>query len=349
MTNTPTLVHEADAQRHHVRVRLPARVEIESQFYEARDWSTAGASIVESGTQNASRFANKKVHNARLLFEFTGFTLTVPMRVEVRHVKEEAGDNVIGLGFIDMTQEQIVIMQHLVSAYITGELSNVGDLIHVLSRNNFTKARQIPRKEEMSPKERAASVAKKLAVAAITGLLVVYVGVSLFEQNYIVKAERASVTGNSQVVVTTAGGVASFQDIYPGDTVKKGDVLMTILTDSGTITGIDSPCDCVIEQRKAGTGEVVGKGQTVFTLVPLDAPLHVDSYVLYQDAVRLAKGQSVKLDLPGGKGRMDGSVTGITMGTGEGGLVKVKIKPSASISPDLVGLPVGVKINALSR
>jgi alginate biosynthesis protein Alg44 len=349
MTTTQNLVHEADAQRHHVRVRLPARVEIEGQLYEARDWSTAGASIVESGARNSPRFADKKVHDARLIFDFTGFTLAVPMRIEVRHVKEEAGDGVLGLRFIDMTQEQIVIMQQLVSAYITGELSTVGDLIHVLGRNNFTKPRQIPSKEEMSSKERAVSFAKKLAVPLITALLVIYVGTSLFEQNYIVKAHRALVTGSTQVVVTTAGGVASFQDVHPGDTVKKGDVLMTILTDTGTVTGIDSPCDCVVEQRKASTGEVIGKGETVFTLVAMDAPLYVESFVLYEDAVHLAKGQSVKLDLPGGKGRMSGEVTGVTMGMGEGRLVKVKIKPSEAIAPDLVGLPVGVKINTLSN
>ncbi len=349
MTNVKNLVHEADAQRHHVRVKLPAKINIGGHIFETGDWSTAGASIAAADKEGMAILSAQKVHNALLMFNFNGFELNVPMTVEVRHAKEDAGEGVIGLRYVDMTQEQIVIMQQLVNSYVTGELSSVGELIHVMSRNNFTKPRQIPKKEDMTPKERAMALLRKFAIPAISLILLSYVGLSVFEQNFIVTAQKAAVTADSQAVITTSGGVASFKDLHPGARVKKGDVLMTILSATGTVSGVDSPCDCIVEQRLGNTGEIVTKGQTVFKLVPVDSPLHVESYVEYKDAIKIDEGQSVTLDLAGGKGRIGGEVLGLNMNSGEGRLVIVKIRPKEKLDADLVGLPVGVRINVFGK
>lgn len=349
MTNTPNLVHEADAQRHHVRVKLPAKIEINGTAYDLKDWSTGGARVSAPEQAGSSIFAEGKVHSARLIFDMAGFAITVPMTVEARHVEQEDDGSYIGLRFVDMNKEQIVIMQHLVNSYVTGTLTSVDEMIHVVSRNNFTKARQIPKREdEMSFGEKFSHGLKKMAVPLVSILLIGYVAIAVFEQKFVVSAQNAVVTGDAITVPAPAGGVISFKDLHNGDKVKKGDVLMTVLSDAGTVTGIDSPCDCVIDDRPVEAGTTVSKGSVLIKLLPVNTPLRVEARVSYEDAVRLVKGQTAVIHLPGAGKEYKGSITGVTIGAQAGATAKVIIRPVESIPVDMVGIPVSVKINTIA-
>ena len=349
MTNTPNLVHEADAQRHHVRVKLPAKIEIKGMSYDMTDWSTGGAQVKLPAQDDSAVFADGKVHQARLTFDIDGFMIVVPMTVELRHVENKSDGGFIGLRYIDMTKEQIVIMQHLVSGYVTGTLTSVDDIIHVMSRNNFTKARQVPKREEaLTIGEKTSLLAKRIAVPLITMMLLVYVFVSVFEQKFMVSAEKAVITGSSMAVIASAGGVVNFQDLNNGDTVKKGDVLMTVLSETGTTTGIDSPCDCIVEDRPVDAGTMIGKGSVVLRLIPLEAPLRIEAYVSYEEAIRLSKGQLALVHLPGADGNYSGTIASITIGTAAEARAKVTITPDRVLPSGLVGTPVSVKINTAS-
>lgn len=350
MSNTANLVHEADAQRHHVRVRLPAKLEIGGKAYDTRDWSTAGASLIVPDKADATVFTEGKHHSARLIFSFMGFTLIVPMKIEIRHTATDEDGQYLGIRFIDMTQEQIVIMQQLVGSYVTGELSSVGELIHVMSRNNFTKPRQVPKREEdLTAGERFSQALKKLSIPLITLLLLGYVGMSIFEHKFIVSAEKAVVTGDGVSLAAPAGGVVSFKDLHNGDTVKKGDALMTVKTDSGTMTSIDSPCDCAIEDRMVDSGTTVAKGSIVLKLLPTDAPLRVDAQVSYTNAVKLAKGQNVVIQHNGSGKHFDGVISAVTIGANSGDRARVMIHPLETLPKNLIGAPVSIKFNTLSK
>lgn len=350
MTKATNLVHEADAQRHHVRVKLPAIVEIDGIAYQTKDWSTAGASVLVSPEQSATdAFKEGKVHNVRLIFDFNGFTLVVPMKVEVRHTRAEDSDSYVGLRYIDMTQEQIVIMQQLVGSYVTGELSSVGEIIHVMSRNNFTKPRQVPKRENLSSRERFSGLLKKAAVPVVSILLLAYVSLAIFEQNFVASAQKAVVTGDSVPVMAPAGGIVSLKDLHGGDRVRKGEVLMTIQGETGTVTGVDSPCDCIVEERLVGSGMTVSKGTSILRLLPLDTPLYVEARVSYKDSVRLLKGQKAVLDIPGSRRDMEGTVVGIFSDAGADASVRVTIRTSEKIPVDLAGLPIRVRINMLGK
>lgn len=349
MTNAPNLVHEADAQRHHVRVKLPAQIEINGKSYAMSDWSTGGAQVKLPAQADPAVFADSKVHKARLVFDIAGFSIVVPMTVELRHVENKSDGGLMGLRYIDMTKEQIVIMQHLVSSYVTGTLTSVDDIIHVMSRNNFTKARQIPKREEkLTPGEKTSLMIKRLAVPVVSILLLTYIFFAMFEQSYIISAEKAVITGSGMAVIAPAGGVVNFQDLNNGDMVKKGDVMMTILSETGTTTGVDSPCDCVIEERPVDAGTMIGKGTVVLRLIPLDAPLRVEAYVPYEEAIRLSKGQMVLVRLPGDHDKYSGTISSITIGTQAEARAKVTISADEALPSALVGTPVSVKINTAS-
>ena len=349
MTNTPNLVHEADAQRHHVRVKLPAQIEINGLSYAMTDWSTGGAQVKLAASADDAVFADGKVHQARLVFDIDGFLIVVPMTVELRHVENKSEGGLVGLRYVDMTREQIVIMQHLVSSYVTGTLTSVDDIIHVMSRNNFTKSRQVPvREEKLTTGEQISLLVKRIAVPLLSVLLLAYVFFAVFERNYIITAEKAVITGSGAALIAPAGGVVNFQGLENGDAVKKGDVLMTILSDTGTTTGIDSPCDCVAEGRTVDAGTMIAKGSVLLRLIPIDAPLRVEAYVPYDEAVRLSKGQTAFIRLPGAHEKYSGSISGITIGTQAEARAKVTINADKALPSGLVGTPVSVKINAAS-
>lgn len=350
MTNAANLVHEADAQRHHVRVRLPAMVEIDGVGYRTKDWSTAGASVALSPDQAGSAvFAEGRVHNVHLRFNLDGFTLDVPMRVEVRHARTGEGESYVGLRYIDMTQEQIVIMQHLVSSYVTGELSSAGEIIHVMSRNNFTKPRQVPRREDLTPAERFSALVRKSAVPVLSLLLLGYVAMAIFEQNFVVSAQKAVLTGDGMPVLSPAGGVVSFSKFQDGGRVAKGDMLMTVLSETGTVTGVDSPCDCLVESRLVASGSTVNKGTALLSLIPVDAPLYVEARVSYKDSVRLLKGQKAVLDVPGSSRNVTGAVSAISIDAGTDASAKVTVRVSEKLPVDLAGSPVRLRINTLGK
>ncbi|MCC6597502.1 MAG: HlyD family efflux transporter periplasmic adaptor subunit [Alphaproteobacteria bacterium] len=351
MTNTTAnLVHEADAQRHHVRVKLPALVEINGTRFETRDWSTAGASVaLPSAHSDASAFNEGRMHDALMIFNFNGFTLSVPMKVEVLHTKAEEGTNYVGLRYIDMTQDQIVIMRQLVSSYVTGELSSVGELIHVVSRNNFTKPRQLPKREDLTAGERFSGFLRKAAVPLVSLLLLAYVALSIFEHQFVIAAQKAVVTGDGVPVVAPGGGVVSFKELFGGDQVKKGDVLMTVLSDTGTLVGIDSPCDCIVEERLVNSGTAVDKGDVVLRLIPMENPLYVEARVSYEDAIRISKGQKAVLDIPGTTQDITGLVSGISIDAQTDASARVTIRPTQKLPVSMAGLPIRVRINTILK
>ncbi len=349
MTNTPNLVHEAEVQRHHVRVKLPAKVEINGIAYATRDWSTAGASVIVPANADRNVFKEGKVHHARMLFDFSGFSLAVPIKLEVRHASGEDDGQSIGLRYVDLTQDQVVIMRQLVASYVSGELTSVDEFIHILARNNFAKPRQIPKPDgELSFGERLSGFIRKAAFPIITILLIGYVALAIFEQKFIVSAEKALVTGDNIVLTSPGGGIISFKNLHAGDHVKKGDVLMSLSSDTGTITGVDSPCDCVILDRPIDSGTRIERGSITLRLIPLDTPLRVEAFVNYENAVRLARGQIASLHLPGESGTRSGVVSGISIGQG-GDRAKIFIQPTETLPDAMVGVPVSVKINTVRR
>ncbi len=349
MTNTPNLVHEAEVQRHHVRVKLPAKVEINGTAYATRDWSTAGASVVVPANADRNVFKEGKVHFARLLFDFSSFSLAVPIKLEVRHASGEDDGQSIGLRYVDLTQDQVVIMRQLVSSYVSGELTSVDELIHILARNNFAKPRQIPKADGNVPfGERLSLFIRKAAVPLISLLLIGYVALAIFEQKFVVSAEKALVTGDNIVLTSPGGGIIGFKNLHAGDRIKKGDVLMSLTSDTGTITGVDSPCDCVILDRPIDSGTRIERGSITLRLIPLDTPLRVEAFVNYENAVRLARGQVASLHMPGESGTRSGVITGISIGQG-GDRAKIFIHPLETLPTDLVGVPVNVKINTARK
>ena len=346
MTTSTTLVHESDAQRHHVRVQLPAKMIINDVSYDVKDWSTAGVRLQIKGKIDANIFKEKKIYDVKMLFDFVGYSLSIPFKIEICYIKDE--DDCVGIRYIELNNEQTSIMQHLVSSYVTGELTSVGDLINVTGRNNFTKSRQLPEKaDNNSASERMKRSLRKLFIFFISLFLLIYVAIGIYEQSYVISAQSAVITADNFSVNSSTGGILNYKKFRNGDKVMKGDMLLTVTSETGTITGIDSPCNCIIDKILLTSGTEVSKNTSVISMIPENAKFYIEAYVPYKKAIRITEGQFVHLGLAGSRLDMSGIIKTISVDETIQGVSKLIIHTKDNIPSSLIGTPAEVRIDTL--
>lgn len=347
-STTPQVVHEAEAQRQHIRINLPASIYIDGHHYGLTDWSAGGISITlrpgEAAPANAQQGA--KI-NGTLQFQFDGFVLSVPAQLEIGFVT----DGRLGCKFVDMDRNQRSIMQYLVTAYTSGELVNAGDLLDVVGRHNMTKPRNLPDPYAgMTPAEiaKAKSVQKlKMAgVVLLSALLLAYIFASVYERLFIVKASSGQVVAEMLTVDAPAGGKVYYTQVQPDTKVKQGTPLLTVSTGNGNYTA-DSPCDCIVKKRLLDNNRIARKGEPALELVRPDTRPYVEAYIPNKDAVKLSVGQSVLMAMPGHNSYEHGTITLIQSGKGQGGNSLVRIEPEAPLPVEFVDDPVEIRVDTL--
>ncbi len=343
--NTPKITHEADTQRQHVRVPLPANIIVNNKAYDLKDWSVAGASIVAKNAGDMQHFQMSSKHEAILAFTMDEFNLHIPMTIKVQH--PDQAKNLIGIQYADMTPRQISLMQELVNSYVSGEIATANDIIHVVGRNNFVKPRELPKASKQTPQQKLSLALRKTALIAASVLLFSFLLFSIYERNFIVTAENAYIDANGFAVEANTGGVIHFNDIHRGDRVKKGDVIMTIKSSSGAVRGIDSPCDCIVNQKLVKTGNRVNQGDKILRLVPVGTKMFVDAFIHYEDAVDIKEGQSVDIALDGSDLHLDGVIEDISSVSIGKGKYEVRIRSEEPLPEHLLGTPANVSIDTL--
>ena len=346
---SPQMVHEAEAQRQHIRISLPASVVIDGNAYNLADWSVGGISVLQDGSGRLpAHLREGTTTDATLLFEFFGFSLNVPIQLEVN----ATGGNRIGCKFVNMDRNQRSVMQYLVTAYTSGEMVNTGDLLDVVARNNMTKPRNVPdpyaglTQAEIA-QQKTMKALKMGAFALISILLLAYVVASVYERLYIVKATSALVTAQMLTVDSPAGGKIYYSPILPDMKVKKGQPLLTVSTTNGASFTVDSPCDCIVKKRLLENNRLARKGEPALELVRPDSKPFIEAYIPHKHAVKFAVGQEVLMALPGHDEYLRGQMMIIQAGKGLGGNSYVRIKPNKPLPVEFVDDPVEVRIDTL--
>ncbi|MDG1287753.1 MAG: HlyD family efflux transporter periplasmic adaptor subunit [Rickettsiales bacterium] len=346
----PQMVHEAEAQRQHIRINLPASVHIDGQNYPLADWSVGGISVVLEGNMSAPATMREKgsVVDSILQFQFDGFALSVPVQLEVGFTSDDR----IGCKFVNSDRNQRSIMQYLVTAYTSGELVNTGDLLDVVARNNMTKPRNVPdplaglTSAEIA-KHKMAKLFKTGTVALISALLLAYILSSVYERLYIVQATSAQVTAQMLTVDAPAGGKLYYAPILPDMKVKKGQPLLNVSTTTGANFTVDSPCDCIVKKRLLANNRLARKGEPALELVRPDTRPYVEAYIAHKEAVKLSIKQEALMALPGHNSYLRGTISIIQAGKGMGGNSLVRIEPNQPLPVEFVDDPVEVRIDTL--
>lgn len=313
------------------------------------DWSVRGATVkfgepVLGEAAKEQGFRPGQSHNAFLIFKMDSFALHIPMQVGIKHV--DAVKKRMGVVFEDMSPRQLSVMQQLVSAYVSGELTSAEDIIHVVERNNFVKPRTIPSEGAVSWERRLQLFFRKLIVFLVALLLFGYLVLSIYERNFIVEASNAYVDAGSFMVSTPAGGTVFYTDIDQGAQVKQGAPLALIQSRTGTITTLESPCDCVMHQTLAAHGNHVNEGDSVLSLVQNGALMYVTAFMPYEVARDMYEGQPAQVAVGGAAVRLNGTVDYIShVAATRDGLYKLRIVTKDPIDSSLLGTPAHVTID----
>lgn len=349
---TQNLRHEAEVQRQHARIQLPAKVAVAGIVLETANWSNGGVALkIPEDMALPKELKEGSSHQAAFQFEFEGFSFVVPLDIEIRHIVKKK-DKVVGCRFTNLTRRQISIIQSMVNAYISGEVVQIGDLLDVAARNNFSRPRTIPSADEgLSPfirfRNRMRRSLRFTMVTAVFAALIAFIFLSIYERMFVITAVSGQVAADMISVDAPAGGKVFFKPIPMGTQISKGELLLTISSDTGNITSAESPCDCILKRRIFENNSLARKGEPVLEMVPPDAIPFIRAAVPNTEAVRLKVGDTASLSLPG-HGRVTGKITAIQSGADLGANAILLITPEKPIPVSYVDNPVKVRVDTLN-
>ncbi|HSX90072.1 MAG TPA: alginate biosynthesis protein Alg44 [Pseudomonas sp.] len=362
------MVHEAEAQRQHARVKLPCVLHFQGKHQEPAevrltDLSAGGFSFI-AGKEGLQVGDYRK---GRLQFLLDGLGLSIDIEFQVRSVDD---NHRVGCQLHSLKPSEQATLRYLISNYLGGELVSTGDLLSTLQRDNFTKAR----------KNKAGAVGmgalgRLRAVTFSFGVLVIGVAAfatiahSLYNLYFVTHAKSAMVSVPSlqvtmpregmvnsllgdETIVAKGAPIASFSasmlEMLKGhlteDQLTPGNVEALFGKQlQGTLT---SPCNCKVARQLVADGQFASKGQTIFELVPQDTRASITASFPYRDLERVKPGTRASFRLAGEDSPRYGTV--VSSSLHEGGLssdIRVVIEPEQTLPSSLSSQPVEVTLD----
>lgn len=367
------VVHESEAQRQHARVKLPAKLRFvgaNREVHEERvvDLSAGGFSFsADSSDRLAMRMGD--FHKGKLQFVIDNLSLAFDIEFQIRSVDQHNGR--IGCQFQNMESRDIATMRTLITAHLSGELVNVGDLLSTLQRENFTKARK--QKDGGSgmgafARMRAFVVSVAVFIAGIAAFC--FVVKSVYGMYFVTHATSGVVTMQGfDVTMPREGMVQSL--VGPDGKVAKGAPLATFSASmlemlkghldedqlqpkaieqlvgtqmKGTLT---SPCDCTVGEQLVADGQYAAKGAVIFHMVPKNTEATIDARFTYRQFGEVHPGTKVNFQVAGQEETYSGTVVSTTSlkQVDLSSDFRATIKPDTPIDPALTGRPADVTSN----
>lgn len=349
MSDSPVLniVHEAETQRQHVRIRLPLQVEIDGHSYPAADWSKAGLALkLDSNTRTAD-LRRGHTYAAVLHYPFDGFALSMPVDLEVTQRDETA--NRAGCRFLHLTPQQQSIIQHLVSAYVSGELVRADEIIHIAGRDNFTRARSTANIHSGLSKADKNRRKIRIGMIGLFALLMVgYISLSLYQRLFIITAVSGKVVAENVIIDLPNSGRVHYAKLPANSEIRRGEPLLTVTRSDNSIVSIDSPCDCIVKQKLLADGRKAAKGEAALALVATDSVPLVEGYINHTDVTQLAVGQEALIALPGQEARQRGEIIDIRAAEGIDGKPMITVKPDRDLPARFIDDPAEIRIDLLN-
>ncbi len=343
----PRVVHESEVQRQHPRVRLPGSVTLDggSQRLRLHDISVGGLSFIDP----KGRYRVGKVHRVMIHIALRPIQIALPVAAEVRHRDPHSG--MVGCSFQNPGPHEVSVLRQLVSARLSGELIEVGDVLLTLSRDNFVSARP----EQVSSATARGRAVLMTAIIFIVGILAFgYAASKIYAVAFVKQAVAAKVAAPSFTMNMPRDGTY-FSLVKPGDKVTKGQaigsfqaaMLDVVRSDPGslhltpdqlsqlmgqTLKGtITSPCNCVVESTYALDSQFINRNQPLMQLVPEQTTPHVVARFHFADIDELSAGRRVEFHVVGGKGSHSGVISDVR-------LMPTPVDPNTAGSSDLRGL-----------
>lgn len=345
------IVHESEAQRQFVRVQLPARVELKGKTYVVKDVSSGGLGIRDI----AGDFVRGQILKLVLILPFADFALDITLEAQVQSYDDE--QCAMGVRFSSLTASQVSLLNHVLKAFIAGDVVAAGDLLSVVSRENFVKLRQ--QKDGTKTQEEKPGLLRQavplLLIAALGAGALSIIGKNVYNNMFVLSSNNGVV--NADVVTVRAQGEGFFRSAMDQTVfnTSPGTVMAHIASRTTSAEGeaiahdvrIESPCDCYVIHHVAQDGEYVTPGAPLFQLAPADTQPWVSVSLPSADAHRLKINNPVTLHIAGSDIEATGRVinieldkTGLTASGGTQAMANIKIMPDQRLPVDFTGRPV---------
>ena len=306
----PQIVHEAEVHRQHVRLKIPIQVEIDGVRYTVDDWSVGGFGVESIMT---SRQAGEHFP-VRLIFPFEDFEMS--MRFDARMVYADQAHGRFGCAFLNLSRDQTAVFRYLVDAYLSGEVVSAGDILQVRGRDNTAAARTQPVYTTIADDQPASGALRQYAPYvgfALAGLaLLAVIGLGIKERYLTVAAESAVVDAPViQLRAPIAGRFVSA--LEPGEPVTTNGLLGTIRGIDGTFLSLESPCNCVVLEQVAFSGQHYQMGDPLVALIAADRPLMIRAQLPLDQVDGLEIGDRAEIRFPGRDGTTYGQIEQINL------------------------------------
>lgn len=288
--------HQAEVQRQHVRIRIPLNCDAAGRTVEVVDWSVAGIGIVS--IDKSWRVGH--ILPLTITFPFAEFGLTIEIDAEVRHIDSRADR--AGLRFVDLTARQSQMLRFMLDAVLSGELVEAGDIIDIAARHDQTQTRPDRSRREKEGRHIGARIRRTLqfASAGLASLVLLgFVAASIYDRLFVIPAKSAVITADLVTVPATVNGSVNF--VADGKSVARGEPVAIVESVDGKFMSMNSPCDCVVQDRRALIGDFVSVGTPLVALLRRDTRPYITAYISQEDAIRIIDGARVKVILADGR------------------------------------------------
>jgi alginate biosynthesis protein Alg44 len=323
------IVHESEAQRQHVRVRLPASIQFKvdntEREYRLNDISAGGFSF-----SSRERYASGRLYEGTLTLTGDTVGFSLPVAFEIHSGSSAEGR--VSCRFQDLPSQTTAALRHVITAYVGGELVTVGDMLNTLSRENFVTARSGKRlagPPSVGSRIRAfigTSLALALGAAAFA-----YTLFRLYDLVVVTHAVAAKIAAPTYTITMPRDGTF-FSLLQPDGKVAKGQPLGSFQTGLlDVVAGVPgsfklspeqlshlvgqqlngslaSPCDCIVQKRFVTDAQYVLRNQPVLELVPQGTQPYVLARFHYDEIRQLTVGRKVTFQLNGAKRQIEGKI-----------------------------------------
>jgi hypothetical protein len=334
----PQIVHESETQRQHVRLPLPAVVELGGKEYGVRDLSSGGVGVKDI----TGEYKRGQHVRLRLRLPFGSFSLDANLEAEVQHYN--AKEKTLGCVFVNLSAEHIALLNHVLRAFMAGDIVASGDLLNVAARDNTAKVRN--KTQNAAAPDLKKQLPGLVLIGALGLLIAAFILGNLYTSLFVVKAGDAAIAG--PVIDLTAPSDGIFHaKLDPGVSLTQPG--QTI----GAVGGneIKSPCNCYIVTQTAADGGYVAEGKRLITLIPVNAKPWISAEIDPQLASKIGPDTKATITVFGAKTEYTAHVISMESGLvsaeaqavpGAARPVVMKLAPDQKIPVDLTNRPATV-------
>ncbi|MDP3293190.1 MAG: PilZ domain-containing protein [Nevskia sp.] len=329
-TSPPRIVHESEAQRQFVRVKLPSTIQFtsdgEKKQFQLHDISAGGFSF-DPGKET---FKVGSVFVGHVLLNVDSVGFTIPVTFDVRTIDEQT--NRLGCVFQELGVKEVSALRQVITSFLGGELVSTGEMLTTLSRENFVRARNAGSGLTGGGKVRA--VIGTLVALVIGAVAFSYASIKLYDLVFVTHATAAKVAATTFTITMPRDGTF-FPLTQQDGVIKKGQAVgqfetallqvvegvsgsfkltaqqLTELVGEQLRGSIASPCDCVVQKSFVVPGQYVLRNQSLLELIPEDTKPYILARFHYDQMNRLPIGREVVLRVNGIEDTMTGKVTGL--------------------------------------